>query len=566
MQSRTGTVLFLVAAACALVGRVAAGDAGLGLERAPDPLAPQVDFLPVDEAYRFSATLDEGRIVARWDIAPGYYLYRDRFEFGPDERAALGEPEIPPGKPKVDEFFGEVEVHYDEVTIAVPVTGQSDASFAVRFGYQGCADAGLCYPPEVKTVTFATGGGGAAPLPSASGGMANAREMIAALASALLGGLILNLMPCVFPVLALKAVSLVGAEPSRRLRHAGGYALGIVVTFLVLGGLLAALRGAGEAIGWGFQLQSTGFVAAMAFLFFVLGLNLLGVLEVPGFGIAVGGGDTGSSGSSFAAGVVAVVVATPCTAPFMGAALGYGIAHSTTMLLLVMVALGVGLALPYLVLAGVPALANRLPRPGPWMATLKQVLAFPLFLTVAWLVWVLGRQSGADAVLAALCGCVALGFLAWLAFGKAERLPFAWGAAVLVLVVATWIMPRPQTDDASTPAFDMAEVEERVAAGESVLLNFTAAWCITCLANERTTLASERVQEFLNANGIRQIKADWTNADPAITEALSRFGRSGVPLYVFYPPAKEPVLLPQVLSPSIVIETITAAAGATAPG
>ena len=551
--------LLLLAVALPTAIVAAAGDAGLGLERSPDPLAPQVDFLPVDEAYRFSAVLDQGRILARWEIEPGYYLYRSRFDFQPDARATLGEPEIPPGLPKVDEFFGAVEVYYDEVTVVVPVTGQAESSFSVQFGYQGCADAGLCYPPETREVTFDTGGAGVGPMVAAEGSGAGVVEVLAALASAALGGLILNLMPCVFPVLAIKAVSLVEAEPRGRWRHAAGYAAGVVVTFLVLGGLLAALRSAGEAIGWGFQLQSTGFVVAMALVFFLLGLNLLGVLEVPGFGVAMEGSN------AFAAGAIAVVVATPCTAPFMGAALGYGIAHSTPMLLLVMAALGVGLALPYVVLAVVPALADRLPRPGPWMATLKQVLAFPLFLTVAWLVWVLGRQAGADAVLAALCACTVLGFVAWLALGKPARLPLVWGAAVLVLALTTWLVPRPQAE-AAEPSFDMAAVEQRVAAGESVLLNFTAAWCITCLANERTTLSTARVQEFLAANGIAEVKADWTNADPAITEALGRFGRSGVPLYVFYPPGREPVLLPQVLTPSIVIETITAAAGAVAPG
>ena len=536
----------------------AAGDAGLLLEGGPDPLAPQIDFLPVDEAYRFSAVLHEGRILARWEIAPGHYLYRSRFEIQPDARATLGEPEIPPGQPKVDEFFGAVEVYYDEVTVVVPVTGQAGASFSVHFGYQGCADAGLCYPPETRTVTFDVGGG-VGPMADAAGGGAGFAEVLAALASAILGGLILNLMPCVFPVLAIKAVSLVEAEPRRRWRHAAGYGLGVVVTFLALGALLAALKGAGEAIGWGFQLQSTGFVVVMALVFFLLGLNLLGVLEVPGFGVAMEGSN------AFAAGAIAVVVATPCTAPFMGAALGYGIAHSTPMLLLVMAALGVGLALPYVVLASVPVLAERMPRPGPWMATLKQVLAFPLFLTVAWLVWVLGRQAGADAVLAALCACTVLGFVAWLAQGRPARLPFVWGAAALVLALTAWLVPRPG-GVAAAPTFDMAAVERRVAAGEPVLLNFTAAWCITCLANERTTLSTTRVQKFLAANGITEIKADWTNADPAITEALSRFGRSGVPLYVFFPPGREPVLLPQVLSPGIVIETITAAAGAVTPG
>lgn len=544
--------------ACLALGVSAAAlavDEGLGIERRPDALAEEPDFLPVDEAYRFSARLADGVIVARWRIAPGYYLYRQRFEFTP-AGATLGDPVIPPGKHKVDEFFGEVEVHYDDLAIEVPVAGQSAASFSVAFGYQGCADAGLCYPPEVKTVAFDTG---AAPVtPAAAGGgewAATLAEVAAVLGAALLGGLILNLMPCVFPVLAIKAISLIEADARRRARHAAGYAAGVIVTFLVLGGVLALLRGAGEAIGWGFQLQSPGFVTAMGLVFFLLGLNLLGVFEVPGFGVAVDGAN------AFFAGVIAVVVATPCTAPFMGAALGYGLSQSPATLLAVMAALGAGLALPYVLLATIPRLADRLPRPGPWMATLKQALAFPLFATVVWLLWVLARQAGADAVLGALLGCLALGFLAWLAAGRAARLRLAWGGAAAMIVAGAWLAPAAQRPAAD--GFDMAAVEASVAAGEPVFLNFTAAWCITCLANERTTLSTDRVQRFFAANGIRQVKGDWTNEDPAITVVLTAFGRSGVPLYVFYPARGEPVLLPQILTPGIVIETITRTAGAT---
>ena len=324
----------------------------------------------------------------------GYYLYRHRFRFETRDGTRLGEAVLPSGTPKTDEFFGDVEVFYDTLTARVPVVEPAGDRFEVGIEYQGCADYGLCYPPERKWLQFAAAASGTGD--TGASGWAFA-ELIATLGAALLGGLILNLMPCVFPVLSIKALSLLG-DPAGRVRDAAGFSVGVVATFASLGLLLVALRGAGEAVGWGFQLQSPGFVTGMAMLFFALGLNLLGVLPTPPFGVAV------DRGGPVATGVLAVVVATPCTVPFMGAAVGYGLSQPAPVLLAVMVALGVGMALPYVLLAAVPPIARRLPRPGAWMVTLKQVMAFPMFVTVVWLVWVLVQQSGAEGRCMGACG------------------------------------------------------------------------------------------------------------------------------------------------------------------
>lgn len=518
----------------------------------PQDALAEPDFLPVDEAFALTARLSsDGFVEATWRMPEGYYLYRERFRFDAGRDGDLGEPELPAGVPKTDEFFGDVEAYYGSVTVRVPVLAQRGERLSVAIEYQGCADYGLCYPPERKHFEFAAASSDAA-VPATATVPVDA--LLAALGGALLGGLILNLMPCVFPVLSIKALSLLQAEEGERAKHAFGYAAGVVTTFLALGAALAGLKGAGEAVGWGFQLQSPGFVAGMAVLFFVLGLNLLGMLETPAFG--VGGGASGH----FAGGVLAVVVATPCTVPFMGVALGYGLSQPLPVLLGVMIALGVGMALPYVAIAATPPIARRLPRPGPWMITLKQGMAFPMLITVVWLVWVLARQAGPGAVAAALSACVVAGFIAWLARGRAGRLRSAWAGVAAVAALTIWAAPTFQVEAAAREdGFDMAAVERRHAAGKPVFLNFTAAWCITCLANERSTLSTAGIKAFFAQRGIEHIKGDWTNADPAITEALARFGRSGVPLYVYYPSAGEPVVLPQVLTPGSLIETIEAA-------
>jgi len=373
--------------------------------------------------------------------------------------------------------------------------------------------------------------------------------------SALLAGFLLNLMPCVFPVLAIKAVTVLDiARSGRGLTHAFGYASGVVSTFLVLGVLLATLRTAGEAVGWGFQLQEPGFVSAMTVLFFAMGLNLLGVLELPGFGVAM------SKPNAFLTGIIAVVVATPCTVPFMASAMGYGLSRGTGALLLVMVVLGIGMAAPYVLITGFPAIARRLPKPGVWMVTIKQAMAFPMFLTAVWLTWVLARQAGADAVLVLLAGSVGLGLLSWLGMNKSARMSRVWSAGLALVVAVVWgvtsVLDEPTRGETAENRFDVAAFETARASGRPVFLNITASWCVTCLANERTTLATDRVQDYFENNGIVYIKADWTRRDASVSDLLTTFNRSGVPLYVFFPPRSQPRVLPQLLTPSLLLREI----------
>ena len=519
------------------------------LEAGPNPLA-EPDFVPVDEAFVLTARVaEDGVLIAEWRMPEGYYLYRHRFGFETRDGTRLGAPDIPAGLAKTDEFFGDVEVFYAAATARVPVLAAGGDPFEVGIDYQGCADYGLCYPPERKWLRFAAAGLDA---DGGSSGPAFA-ELLAILASAVLGGIILNLMPCVFPVLSIKALSLLGA-PEGRLRDATGFSVGVVATFVLLGLVLVAFKSGGEAVGWGFQLQSPGFVAAMGILFFVLGLNLLGVLETPGFGVGV------DRAGPFAAGMLAVVVATPCTVPFMGAAVGYGLSQPGPVLLAVMAALGVGMALPYFLVVTVPGIADRLPRPGPWMATLKQVMAFPMFATVVWLVWVLVQQSGAGGAAWILGAFVVVGFLAWFGTRRPARLRPVWLGVAALAVFSVWTVSSVERPPATVGGgFDMQVVEDHRAAGRPVFLNFTASWCITCLANEQSTLGTDRIRGYFERHGIAYVKGDWTNADPTITTVLERFGRSGVPLYVYFPVNGDPVVLPQILTPGIVVDAIDAA-------
>ena len=394
---------------------------------------------------------------------------------------------------------------------------------------------------------------------------------------ALLAGVILNLMPCVFPVLSIKILHLTqhASESVARIRlHGIAYTAGILGSFAVLAGALYALRAGGAEIGWGFQLQSPAMVAALAFVLFAFGLSLSGILTIGTSLTRVGGSrllqKTGLSGSFFA-GMLATVVATPCTAPFMGASIGYALTQPFIVGLVVFLALGLGLALPFLVLAFVPGLQRLLPRPGRWMETLKQFLAFPLYATAAWLIWVLSFQVGPAGLIAALAGLVLIGFAAWaygLVQGQGGRSALAFrglatAAVIAVVAIAATIRSghSPETTaqasgEAGHEAFTQAKLDTLLASGRPVFVNMTAAWCITCLVNERTALSTESVRAALSGKNVAYLKGDWTNRNPEITRLLERFGRSGVPLYVLYRNGREPVVLPQILTPSLVLENI----------
>jgi thiol:disulfide interchange protein/DsbC/DsbD-like thiol-disulfide interchange protein len=392
-----------------------------------------------------------------------------------------------------------------------------------------------------------------------------------ALLFALLGGVILNLMPCVFPVLAMKAMALAklgGAARGAVRLEAAAYTAGAVVSFVALAGLLLALRGAGMALGWGFQFTSPVFVLAIAWLMLAVGLNLSGVFALGG-PIGAGGHIAARGGflGSFATGALAVLVASPCTAPFMAAAIGAALVMPAPATLSVFAALGLGLAAPTLILALAPGLARKLPRPGPWMERLKHIMAFPMYGAALWLVWVLWAQSGWPGLALALAGGLGLGLAAWV-LGRAQRagrrgtqLGAVLGALALVLALPFGLTaaPPPAAIAETTESWTPARLEALRAQGKGVFLNVTAAWCITCQVNERIALRREAVQAAMAARGIVYLKADWTRGDPAITALLRAHGREGVPLYLFWPPGGgEPVILPEVLTEATVLRQIGA--------
>jgi thiol:disulfide interchange protein DsbD len=384
---------------------------------------------------------------------------------------------------------------------------------------------------------------------------------------AFLGGMILNLMPCVFPVLFIKGLALVESsrhEPKRVRTHGLVYALGILVSFWAVVALLLALRAGGRQLGWGFQFQSPGFVAVMALLLFFLGLSLAGMFEI---GLTVT--NTGSSlaarsgyAGSFFTGVLAMVVATPCTAPFMGAAIGFALAQSAGAAFAVFTALALGLAAPYLLLTFHPVWMRYLPRPGAWMEVLKQATAAPIFATVIWLVWLFASSAGVDALTALLAAFLLLAIAGWI-LGRwpARRVASAFAITVIVLAVATplyalWKFPAAETTTASKAGWEpysREAIEQYRAQGRPVFVDFTARWCLSCQVNERAVLNRGDVRRRLRDSGIVLVRADWTKHDETIASALRELGRSGVPTYVFYPPGQPAVVLPEVLTPGVVL-------------
>ncbi|MDP3416932.1 protein-disulfide reductase DsbD [Falsiroseomonas sp.] len=396
-----------------------------------------------------------------------------------------------------------------------------------------------------------------------------------ALLLALAGGLVLNLMPCVFPVLAMKAMALArmgGAAHGEIRLHAAAYTAGVLASFAAIGGLLVALRAAGVAAGWGFQFTEPAFVAAMAWLVLAVGLNLSGVFTL---GRTVGAGQAlagrGGPLGAFATGGLAVLLATPCTAPFMAAALGAALVMPPAATMAVFLALGLGLAAPYALLGVVPGLARALPRPGAWMERLRQALAFPMYATAAWLIWVLSLQAGPDGVLFGLAGAVVLAAGLW-GLGLAQRAEgrlrvTGTAAAGVALLVVLALLPRlsaapavAAAADAQAEPWSAARVAELRAAGRPVFVNATAAWCITCQVNERVALRAAGVRDAFAAQGVAYLKADWTRGDPAISALLRDQGRDGVPMYLYWAPgAAAPRLLPQILTEDVVLEALRGA-------
>jgi thiol:disulfide interchange protein/DsbC/DsbD-like thiol-disulfide interchange protein len=412
--------------------------------------------------------------------------------------------------------------------------------------------------------------------------------LIAALGFAFIGGLLLNLMPCVLPVLSIKLLSL--AEPgAKRKRDGWLFSIGVVVSFALLGVLLWALRSAGEAVGWGFQLQSPLLVAMLAIVFLLLSLNLFGVFEI-GTGvaqlasspagkatsIALTKTDGSSALSAIGAGVLAVVAATPCSAPFMGSAMGYALGQPVYETLAVFLALGVGMALPFLLATQLPWFEQRIPKPGAWMVAFKQVLAFPLLATVAWLVWVFGQQTSMDAVLRILVAFIALAWIAWLwgrrQYGQ-QRKPLLASLTSLILAGLTvWLVfsaarlvedntPNSAKLNPNSGALEVGQwqayspeiLEAALTQGQAVFIDFTAAWCVSCQVNKKAVLDTDSMKQFFAQRKVVLLRADWTKRDPVITKALAVYGRNAIPVYASYKAGSRQVkLLPELLTATAV--------------
>ncbi len=508
-----------------------------------------------------------------------------------------------------DQLIGAAKAGIVRVNVAAAIAGDANKSAQ---GLAAPADAVLLSDASASSTTMK-------PMDS-NGSVVNDTGLTlwSAIAFAFVGGMILNLMPCVFPVLSLKILSF--AQHSSRTHVAGPlpfkgraregmvslavvrdenhpppnlplegggthamrthgifYAVGVVLSFLALAAILLALKSAGSAIGWGFQLQNPGVVWVLAIIFFLIGLNLMGAFEVgqlaPSSLLSIQAKHPGVD--AFFSGVLAVIAASPCTAPFMGAALGFALTQSTIAALAVFAALGVGMALPYVLLSWFPKWLEKLPRPGQWMVTMKQVLAFPMFLTVVWLVWVIAMQSGVDGAAIVLLGLVGLAFAAWM-IGSA-RSGARWVGVAAGVLAAALAWPASVVSDAGATAtttatsgtksaqqwqpWDPAAIAKLNAEGKPVFVDFTAAWCVSCQANKRLVLTRDEIVQAFNAKNVVLMRADWTNKDDRITKALAGMNRSGVPVYVLHAPGKPAQLLPELLTTGIVKDALASLEG-----
>ena len=470
----------------------------------------------------------------------------------------------------------------DGVLVYAPIDGGEPQYRSIAVGLGAPAAAGGSV--DLLATDFARDNGG------------EGRPLVVYLLMAALGGLLLNLMPCVLPVISLKVLSFVNqaGEEAARIRQLGlAFSAGIVATFAALALVVIAAKAGGEGLGWGFQFQSPGFVVFLAGLVFVLGLSLFGVVTVrlPGASGSFGGlAEREGLGGSFFNGVLATILATPCTAPFLGAALGFAFSQSAPVTASVFVAAGVGMAVPYLLLGLQPGWTRLLPQPGAWMERFKQAMGFPLMATVLWLLWVLGKQLGMEAVVWTGAFLLALALSSWVVGqwldlrSSSRRRAVGWLVAVAISGASYWgfVHPLLQTEAYLTPdtsasadglawePYDRQRTEALLSAGRMVFIDFTAEWCWTCKVNERTVLADSRVHQRFEELDVALIKADWTHRRPEITALLRAFGRSGVPLYVVFPPGRpgEPIVLPEIITVGMLLDALDGAAraGDASPG
>ncbi len=572
-------------------------DLSLSIEDLPETtfeeLVPDEEFLPVDEAYQLSVRNTENSLIAEWVIADAYYLYGEQFRFSFNGNTITATK--PTGKISYDEVFEkEVEKHYHYIQAEIQKSDLSTPidSNTLLVTYQGCADAGLCYPPQTREFRINADYSSVTAIPvvnrfaqtkpdntSAENPVAKTNlEQQAKIDNtpntqglgfaakiilfAIIGGMILNLMPCVFPVLSIKALSLANNhDRGSRIRHGWSYTLGCILTFIIVAGVLLLVRDAGRAVGWGFQLQAPAVITFLAFLFFVMGLSLSGFISFGTRWMSAGQSLTQGHGlqQSFFTGVLAAVVASPCTAPFMASALGYALTQPTVIALAIFAALGLGMALPFLLLSYLPQLSRFLPQPGAWMETFKQAVAFPLYLTSAWLLWVLGRQVGTDGIILVIIGAIGIVFAFWLAQRKPNLSTVTTIASVIIAASIIWATHHKPTISSQQTSLNnefwqpytptgLSSLRQQ---GEAVFVNLTADWCITCKVNEKLVFTPTTLEKMKNKR-IHLLQGDWTNYNAEITSLLEEYGRGGVPLYLLFPAEQnaKAIVLPQILRPS----------------
>ena len=450
-----------------------------------------------------------------------------------------------------------------DVTLPVTITktGDTDGIIKVKASWLACKD--ICIPEEQELSYNPAGGAATAQDDSNQQPETRNYSLFATIALAILGGLVLNFMPCVLPVLSLKAFSLLkksGKHRSETVMHGVAYTMGILVSFAGIAAILLALQKAGEAVGWGYQMQFPAFVGFLVYLLFAVGLSLSGAFHLPVLlgGVGVNLTNEQSIRGSFFTGVLAALVATPCTAPFMASAVGAALTMSAPAAMLVFLALGLGLALPFLLISIFPACLKFLPKQGAWMEKFKEFLAFPIYASVIWLVWVLGLQAGAGAVAIILSGMLLLVFALW--SGKTWLKKYHFFVLIIAIVLMGFSLLNISVSDAQNTedSYSKQKLTELRASGKSVYVDATAAWCITCQVNKRVVLENENVRAAFERNNVTLLIADWTRQNPEITDFLYEFGYNGVPLNVFYPAGNSaPIVLPQILSEKAVIETIS---------
>jgi len=503
------------------------------------PPSQATDFLPVHEAYQLDVEVQADKLLLHWFITEGYFLYGEKFT------VLLNQNNTPPvniqiqkekGEVAYDDYFEhEVERfhHNTTLTVVLPTNITTQQSLVLSAGFQGCAEAGLCYPPETMYYQIDLLAHTATPIADpAAVSSPNAQNPANTIVNqnnsfglmfvfALLGGLILNLMPCVFPVLSIKLLSFTRSnESSSHLKnHSWFYTLGVLTTFMLTALLLIVLRNAGATIGWGYQLQSPIFIGCLALLFLILGLSLSGFINIGTRFMGVGQNLTAGDHyiNSFFTGVLAVIVASPCSVPFMGVALGYALTQPTAAALIIFLGLGIGLASPFLLFAYVPWLIQHLPKPGAWMEKLKHWLALPLYLSTVWLLWVLSHQ-------------------------------ITWHQRVIPTDVE-------QSANQYWEKYSAQTLSSYLNKHEPVFIELTADWCITCLVNEKTSLSRSAVLDAIKTKHIHYLRGDWTNGDAEITALLKQYQRGGVPLYIYYGKGNSVTLLPQILTEQIVLDT-----------